>query len=232
LRDLPSSTFLNRLFDLVRVQLSTGAVFKSKQNRNVPAVGHVAGGSAAQSAVGAPNTDTNPALPAPAPLAPNIELLETRVTSISFSVGSFVHAVGAHAPANGAGRLAVFRNQPVAARPIGASGTVQASVKFTPRSEGEPVNVVTAWWFGGTAQETTIAPGQARELLVVAENETGNYAVDARRLSRHESSPLYIELVAKEYDVDIQLIADGMLISAHRLHYVSSHDPNSSFTAR
>lgn len=44
LRDVPS-TLIDRLFQLVRVQVSSGAIFKSKENKAVPEFGHVAGGA-------------------------------------------------------------------------------------------------------------------------------------------------------------------------------------------
>lgn len=49
LRDTPAA-LIDKLFRLVRVQLSSGAIFKSKENKAVPEFGHVAGGAVSASA--------------------------------------------------------------------------------------------------------------------------------------------------------------------------------------
>jgi hypothetical protein len=216
IREVPAP-LLNSLFGLVRVQLSSGKIFKSKQNKSVPEVGHVAGGAnplqvpaAAASAPAETNAE-------PRRLAathefrrtepePNIVVVDMQVLPIALNEYGLLEFSSSSPKYLGA--AVTFRNEAVGGRPLGYLHNTRAHLVV--RSEGEKKKVVNSgYWLESEYNTADIGCGEAKSLvlaLVSADGSRMSVLNDRRESSDDYQGPVGVPIAANEAEFDVKLV--------------------------
>ncbi|HKO36411.1 MAG TPA: hypothetical protein VJV21_08025 [Pyrinomonadaceae bacterium] len=219
IRDIPAA-LLNSLFNLVRVQLSSGKIFKSKQNKNVPEVGHVAGGgnplqvAAAAASAPAEAIAINNAVPRrlaatrelrQAEPEPNIVVVDMQALPIALNQYGLLE-LSPTSP-DYVGAAVIFRNEATGGRPIGYLHNTRAHLVV--KSEGEKKKVVNSgYWLESEYNTVDIGCGEAKTLvlaLLSADGSRMSVLNDRRESSDDYEAPLGAPIAADEADFDVKL---------------------------
>lgn len=187
----------------------------------------------------------------PAPLLPNIELLEIRRLRLSFSAGSFIHLPGgANVPDNGEGIALVLFNKPRRDPAVGIAIDVRARLTFRrERGLNGSLNIVAGWWLGDNPVYVNIPPAESRELLIVAIKDLDYserdeaikqliakmgvvpqplprkvYAVDGRELLVKRTHPIYT-ILDGAYVVEVQITVAGIVSHNYQIDLVTAPIP-------
>lgn len=220
IREVPAA-LLNSLFNLVRVQLSSGKVFKSKQNKNVPEVGHVAGGgnplqvAAVAASVPAETIVSNNAESGRSAATPQLRRAEPEPNIVVVDMQALPIALNQYgllelSPSSPEylGAAVTFRNEAIGGRPIGYLHNTRAHLVVT--SKGEKKKVVNSgYWLESDYNTVDIGCGEAKTLVLAL------LSADALRMSvlndRRENTddyegPLGVPIGADEADFDVKLV--------------------------